>query len=183
MRQSIYRELEKLERIHTAARQANARRHALSGAEVMRGLLRRYAIGLLPGESRAEALARAARHQHARTEEHSQRRPGNELKCRCADSALTSACAFATIRSFFGWNSFTLARHSSALAPDRATPVSPVPRADAGSHPARFSAARSQGNCLSSKATASAAVGPGAAHSVTVGGGRGIRARRARRAR
>ena len=60
MRQSVYRELEKLERIHAAARQANARRHALSGAEVMRGLLSRYAIGLLPGESRAEALARAA---------------------------------------------------------------------------------------------------------------------------
>ena len=60
MRQSIYRELEKLERIHAAVRLANVRRHALSGAEVMRGLLRRYAIGLLPKESRAEALARAA---------------------------------------------------------------------------------------------------------------------------
>src|ERR1700722_6156353 len=53
---------------------------------------------------------------------------------------------------------------------------------DAGSHPARFSAARSHGNCLSSRATASAAVGPGAAHSATAGG-TGIRARRARRAR
>jgi hypothetical protein len=60
MRQSIYRELEKLERIHAGARQENARRHARSGAEVMRGLLSRYAIGLLPGESHAEALARAA---------------------------------------------------------------------------------------------------------------------------
>ena len=62
MRQSIYRNLEKLERIHAAARQANARRRALSGAEVMRGLLSRYTIGLLPGESRAEALAREAGH-------------------------------------------------------------------------------------------------------------------------
>jgi hypothetical protein len=60
MRQSVYRELEKLERIHAAARQANARRHAPSGTDVMGGLLSRYAIGLLPGESRAEALARAA---------------------------------------------------------------------------------------------------------------------------
>jgi hypothetical protein len=60
MRQSIYRELEKLERIHAAARQENACRHARSGAEVMQGLLSRYTIGLLPGESRAEALARAA---------------------------------------------------------------------------------------------------------------------------
>jgi hypothetical protein len=59
MRQSIYRELEKLERIHAAARQEDARRDR-SGAEVMRGLLSRYAIGLLAGESRAEALARAA---------------------------------------------------------------------------------------------------------------------------
>jgi hypothetical protein len=47
MRQSIYRELEKLERIHAAARQENARCHARSGAEVMQGLLSRYAIGLL----------------------------------------------------------------------------------------------------------------------------------------
>jgi hypothetical protein len=47
-------------RIHAAARQENACRHARSGAEVMRGLLSRYVIGLLPGESRAEALARAA---------------------------------------------------------------------------------------------------------------------------
>jgi len=47
----------------------------------------------------------------------------------------------------------------------------------------RFSAARSQGNCASSIATASAAVGLGVAHSGTVGGGTGIRARRVRRAR
>ena len=60
MRQSVYRELEKLERIHAVARQANARRRAPSGAEVMGRLLGQYAIKLLPGESRAETLARAA---------------------------------------------------------------------------------------------------------------------------
>jgi hypothetical protein len=60
MRRSIYRDLEKLERVHDAARQAIARRQCPSGADVMRGLLSRYAIGLLPGESRAEALARGA---------------------------------------------------------------------------------------------------------------------------
>ena len=60
MRKSVYRDLEKLERIHAAARQANARRHGPSGAEVMRGFLNRFAIRLLPGESRTEALARAA---------------------------------------------------------------------------------------------------------------------------
>ncbi len=60
MRQSVYSELEKLERIHAAARQANARRHGPSGAEVMRTLLSRYAVEQLPGESRAETLARAA---------------------------------------------------------------------------------------------------------------------------
>ena len=47
----------------------------------------------------------------------------------------------------------------------------------------RFSAQRSQGNCASSKAIASAVVGAGAAHGRTARRGVGNRANRARRAR
>jgi hypothetical protein len=60
VRQNVYRKLEELERIHAAARPAEAYRTGRSGAEVMRALLSQYAIEPLPGESRAETLARAA---------------------------------------------------------------------------------------------------------------------------
>jgi hypothetical protein len=60
MRQNIYKKLEQMERIYAAARQSEAYRNGPSGAEVMRTLLRRYAMEQLPGESRAETLARAA---------------------------------------------------------------------------------------------------------------------------
>ena len=61
MRQSLYRELEEMERIHAAALQARAGRDRPSAAELFRQLLSRYAIGQLPGESLAETVARAAR--------------------------------------------------------------------------------------------------------------------------
>jgi hypothetical protein len=60
MRQNVYKRLEQMERIYAAARQAEAHRNGPSGAEVMRALLSRCAIEQLPGESRAETLARAA---------------------------------------------------------------------------------------------------------------------------
>jgi hypothetical protein len=60
VRQSVYKKLEELERIKAAARQAEAYRSGPSGAEVMGSLLSRYAVEQLPGESRAETLARAA---------------------------------------------------------------------------------------------------------------------------
>jgi hypothetical protein len=59
MRQSVYKRLEALERIHAAARQAKAHRTRLSGTEVMSALLSQYAIVQQPGESRVETLARA----------------------------------------------------------------------------------------------------------------------------
>ena len=59
MRQSIYKRLEALEKIH-AARQAKAERISLSGADVMSALLNQYSIVQQPGESRVETLARAA---------------------------------------------------------------------------------------------------------------------------
>jgi hypothetical protein len=74
-------------------------------------------------------------------------------------------------------------RSFSVCARDRATRVSRLPCADDVARPARFSAPRNQGNRASSRATASAAVGPGVAHRATFGGGTGVRARRARRAR
>jgi hypothetical protein len=52
--------LEGLERTQAVGRQESARRNGPSGADVMRALLGRYAIEPLPGESRAEALARGA---------------------------------------------------------------------------------------------------------------------------
>jgi hypothetical protein len=58
-----------------------------------------------------------------------------------------------------------------------------LPCADDVARPARFSAPRNQGNRASSRATASAAVGPSVAHRAMFGGGTGVRARRARRAR
>jgi len=60
MRQSVYRRLEELERIHAAARRAKAHRTKPSGAEVMRVLLSQYAIAQQPGESHVETLVRAA---------------------------------------------------------------------------------------------------------------------------
>jgi len=60
VRQSVFRKLERLERTQAAAWQNNARRNGPSGADVMRALLGRYAIQQRPGESRVEALARAA---------------------------------------------------------------------------------------------------------------------------
>jgi hypothetical protein len=60
MRQSVYKRLEGLERIHAAARRAKAYRTRPSGAEVMRALLSQYAIAQHPGESRVETLVRAA---------------------------------------------------------------------------------------------------------------------------
>jgi hypothetical protein len=60
VRQDVYRRLKNLERNHAATRQAAAYRNGPSGAEVMQTLLSRYAIEQLPGESRAETLARAA---------------------------------------------------------------------------------------------------------------------------
>jgi hypothetical protein len=60
VRQAFYRKLEQLERINAAARQAEAYRTAPSGTEVMGALLSGYAVEQLPGESRAETLARAA---------------------------------------------------------------------------------------------------------------------------
>ena len=60
MRQSVYKRLEGLERIHAAARQAKAYRTRPSGAEVMSVLLSQYAIAQHPGESRVETLVRAA---------------------------------------------------------------------------------------------------------------------------
>ena len=59
MRQSVYKRLEALERIH-AAQQAKAERVSLSGAEVMSALLSQYAVVQQPGELRVETLARAA---------------------------------------------------------------------------------------------------------------------------
>ena len=56
----MYKRLAELERIHAAARQAEAYRTGPSGAEVMRALLSQYAIEQLPGESRTETLARGA---------------------------------------------------------------------------------------------------------------------------
>ena len=60
MRQSVYKRLEALERIHAVARRAKAYRTRPSGAEVMRALLSQYAIAQHPGESRVETLVRAA---------------------------------------------------------------------------------------------------------------------------
>jgi hypothetical protein len=60
VRQSVFRKLERLERLHAAARQNDAWRNGPSGGEVMGALLSRYAIEPRPGESRVEALARAA---------------------------------------------------------------------------------------------------------------------------
>lgn len=60
MRQSVFRMLERLERNQAVTRQDSARRNGPSGADVMQALLGRYAIEPLPGESRAEALARGA---------------------------------------------------------------------------------------------------------------------------
>ena len=60
MKPSIYKKLEQLERIHAAARQAEAYCAAPSGAEIMQTLLCGYGVGQLPGQSRAETLARAA---------------------------------------------------------------------------------------------------------------------------
>jgi hypothetical protein len=60
MRQSVYKRLEGLERIHAAARRAKSYRTRPSGAEVMSALLSQYAIAQHPGESRVETLVRAA---------------------------------------------------------------------------------------------------------------------------
>jgi hypothetical protein len=60
MRQSVYKRLEGLERIHAAARRAKAYQARPSGAEVMSALLSQYAIAQHPGESRVETLVRAA---------------------------------------------------------------------------------------------------------------------------
>ena len=60
MRQSVYKRLEGLERIHAAARRAKAYNTRPSGAEVMRDLLSQYAIAPQPGESHVETLVRAA---------------------------------------------------------------------------------------------------------------------------
>jgi hypothetical protein len=60
MRQSVYKRLEGLERIHAAARRAEAYHSRPSGAEVMRALLSQYAIAQQPGESHVETLVRAA---------------------------------------------------------------------------------------------------------------------------
>jgi hypothetical protein len=60
MRQGLYRELEEMERIEAAARQARAGRDRLCGVEMLRQLLSRHGIGQLPGESLAETVARAA---------------------------------------------------------------------------------------------------------------------------
>jgi hypothetical protein len=60
VRQSVFRKLERLEHIQAGARQNDAWRNGPSGADVMRALLSRFAIEPRPGESRAEALARAA---------------------------------------------------------------------------------------------------------------------------
>jgi hypothetical protein len=60
VKQAIYKKLEQLERIHAAARQAEAYRTAPSGVEVMQALLCGYAVAQLAGESGTETLARAA---------------------------------------------------------------------------------------------------------------------------
>ena len=60
MRHDFYRKMEKLERNHAAALEAAAYCNGPSGAEVMRGLLSPYLIDRLPGQSRAQTLARAA---------------------------------------------------------------------------------------------------------------------------
>src|SRR5580704_5219477 len=60
MRQRVYRELEALERKAAAAQQARASRDGPSPGEVFRGLLSRYDIEQLSGESLAETVARAA---------------------------------------------------------------------------------------------------------------------------
>ena len=60
MRQSIFRKLDRLEHMLAGARQNNAWRNGPSGTDVMRALLSRFAIEPRPGESRPEALARAA---------------------------------------------------------------------------------------------------------------------------
>jgi hypothetical protein len=60
VRQRLYKELEEMERIEAAARQARAGRNAPSGVEVFRQLLSRRGVGQLAGESLAETVARAA---------------------------------------------------------------------------------------------------------------------------
>jgi hypothetical protein len=60
MKQSVYRWLEKRERMDTAVRQAEARYAEPSGAELMQALVTGYGAEQGSGESRAETLARAA---------------------------------------------------------------------------------------------------------------------------
>jgi hypothetical protein len=60
MRQSIYRELEELERTEAVALQARARRNGPSGVAMFRELLSRYGMEQVAGESLAETVARTA---------------------------------------------------------------------------------------------------------------------------
>jgi hypothetical protein len=60
MRQSIYKELEELERTEAAVLQTRARRNRPSGVAMLRELLSGYGIEPLPGESLAETVARTA---------------------------------------------------------------------------------------------------------------------------
>lgn len=60
MRQRLYRELEEMERVEAAARQARAGGNGRSGVEVFRRLLSKYAIEQLHEESLAETVGRAA---------------------------------------------------------------------------------------------------------------------------
>ena len=60
MRQRLFKELEEMERVDAAARQARAGCNGMSGVEVFRQLLSRYAIEQLTEESLAETVARAS---------------------------------------------------------------------------------------------------------------------------
>jgi hypothetical protein len=60
VRRRVYKDLEELERIATVALQARAWGNEPSPVEMFRELIKRTAIGQRPGESLAEAVARAA---------------------------------------------------------------------------------------------------------------------------
>jgi hypothetical protein len=60
MKQSVYKWLEERERTDAFTRQAEANGNGLSGGDVMKSLLDKYACQQVTGESRVETLARAA---------------------------------------------------------------------------------------------------------------------------
>jgi hypothetical protein len=62
MKQNIYKRLEELESMHAAIVQTIAHRaDSQSAVEAFQAMMREYAIEPLPGESQADAFARALR--------------------------------------------------------------------------------------------------------------------------